>query len=398
MALAGNQSLLKKINLMALARHVAHTPGLSRIELSKATGLTKSTVSVLVQELIDTGFLIENNQLPSTGNLGRRPTPLYLDEERLMIFGVDLSVEHIYIIAATLTGKIVESTYCPLETSDVSSVLQILAKAVAKLRKHPKLKRRSLLGIGVGVPGSVRNPEGIIALAPNLRWREIAFLEQFSNALEKENIKDIPLYVGNDYNAAALSEYEFGPHPLPDPLLYVGLGVGIGAGIIAHNRLFLGAQGFAGEVGHMIINEQGTECACGRFGCAETLIGQRALSQKLHAPQGQLISIEELKARLAQKDPSTLKAVQEAGSALGLLLQNLWTAFNPGRIVLGGPLCELGTAFLNPAYQTLERYTQAAMLPAPEIEISQFGKHSIAMGGTALVRHPLLHPFKHGIA
>lgn len=395
MALAGNQSLLKKINRMALVRQIAHKPGLSRIELSKQTGLTKSTVSVLVQELIETGWLIEETQFPPTGALGRRPTPLYLNTTRLMILGVDLSVEHVQVVATTLTGEVIAYDQQPLEDNRPDAAVHQLSRIIAKVLVLPILKRRTLLGIGVGVPGVVRNPEGLVTLAPNLRWRKVPLLKLLTNTFEQDDLPDVPIHIENDYNAAALGEYEFGIRPLPDPLLYLGVGVGIGAGIIVHNRLFLGAQSFAGEVGHTILNESGSACSCGRRGCAETFVGLQALTCRLSPDSDTLITIEEIKRRLSQKDVRTEKVLSEAGHYLGVLLQNLWTSFNPGKIVLGGPVCTLGDALLNATYATFDRYAKACGLPTPQIELTRYGCRAISIGAAALVRHPLLHPFEH---
>jgi predicted NBD/HSP70 family sugar kinase len=232
----------------------------------------------------------------------------------------------------------------------------------------------------------------VVKLAPNLPWRDVAFQTNFSQELALLGVSGLRIQVQNDYDVAALSEYEFSEAPLPDPLIYLGLGVGVGAGIIVRDRLFLGADGFAGEVGHSILQLEGPVCSCGRKGCAETFVGQRAISTQITGNAGDLLSVETMRQLLERQDEAALLAVRRAGHHLGVLIQNLWTYFNPGRIVLGGPLCELGAPFLEAADFCLERYSHDCGMPLPEINLSRFGSHSVAVGAAALVKHVLLRP------
>ena len=202
----------------------------------------------------------------------------------------------------------------------------------------------------------------------------------------------MPVHVQNDYDVAALSEYEFSVESVPDPLICLGLGVGVGAGIIVRDRLFLGAEGYAGEVGHSILQIEGPVCSCGRKGCAETFIGLRAISAQISGSAGDVLSVETIRGLLERNDEAALLAARRAGHYLGVLIQNVWTYFNPGRIVLGGPTCELGAPFLDAAYSCLDRYAQDCGLQLPEIRLSRFGSRSIAVGAAALVKHALLHP------
>jgi predicted NBD/HSP70 family sugar kinase len=393
MTITGDQSLLRESNRMALARAIQRTPGLSRAELAKETGLTKSTVSLLVQDLIDEGWLRETG-VQATGSIGRRPTPLFLDGVRLAMIGAEVSVESASISALTvsLTGDVINGASEPLPSTQPAAVIDRLAQLIASLVAQAQADGRRLLGIGVGVPGAVLDKQGVVKLAPNFPWRDVAFQSDLAQQLASIGVAGLRVQVQNDYDVAALSEYEFGADPVPDPLIYLGLGVGVGAGIIVRDRLFLGAEGFAGEVGHSILQLEGPVCSCGRKGCAETFIGQKAISTQIFGHAGEIMPVATMRHLLERNDEAAILAVRRAGHYLGVLIQNLWTCFNPARIVLGGPLCELGATILDAARSCLERYAADCGLQLPEIKLSRFGSRSVAVGAAALVKHVLLRP------
>jgi len=391
MTITGDQSLMREINRMALVRAIQRVPGLSRAELAKETGLTKSTVSLLVQDLIEEGWLREAD-VQTTGAIGRRPTPLFLDGDRLAMIGAEVSIEQISVLTVSLTGDVIDELVEPLPGIQPSVVIKRLAHLIASLVEKARSDGRHLLGIGVGVPGAVLDKFGVVKLAPNFPWRDIAFQTELAQELSALDVPGIRIQVQNDYDVAALSEYEFGSSPLPDPLIYLGVGVGVGAGIIVRDRLFLGAEGFAGEVGHSILQLEGPVCSCGRKGCAETFIGQRAISTQIVGHAGEILPVETIRQLLEHNDAATILAARRAGHYLGVLIQNIWTYFNPGRIVLGGSMCELGAPFLDAARLCLDRYAENCGLQLPEIQLSRYGARSVAVGAAALIKHALLRP------
>jgi predicted NBD/HSP70 family sugar kinase len=170
----------------------------------------------------------------------------------------------------------------------------------------------------------------------------------------------------NEADTAALSEYEFAGGEEVDSLIFVTCDVGVGAGIVLNDRLFTGQQGMAGEIGHSILQIDGPVCSCGRRGCAEAFFGSRALS------------------RLAQPE--------RGGVFLGVVLQNLWTTFSPGALVIGGPSCERYPDIVRVASETLRDYAASAGMPAPQVRPARYGLLASAVGAAALVLHHELRP------
>lgn len=386
----GHQPLLKDINRMALVRYLCAKPGLSRADLASAVGLTKSTVTMLVRELLAEGWLIER-EIVATGDLGRRPTPLFIDPARLLLLGAELGVDSVRVVATSLTGDVLARAVTSHGSSkSAKTCVGNLAAAMLKVRKQLDEHEHRIIGIGVGLPGGVDEARGTLNFAPNLQWRDVPVGSMLVEKLADSTLAGIPLYLQNDADVAAIGEMEFNPSQTANPLLYLSINQGVGAGVIVDDHLLTGSRGFAGEVGHIVLQINGPQCSCGRRGCAEALIGTRAM---LHsAGSDKAPPIGEIERRLEERDGDTVRAVKKAGSFLGLLLQNLASAYDPRCIVLGGCVVDLGDIFLDPARKTLNDYASAANLEPPTVQVSRFGADAVAVGAAALARYRLTRP------
>lgn len=337
---ACGQQLLKRINRMVLVRQLCARPGMSRADLANEIGLTKSTVSILVRDLLAEGWLMERDVV-ATGDMGRRPTPLYIDPRRKLLIGADLGVDSLRIVATSLTGS-VQARYASTCERGLSASDRIAELALEML--HQQVDRdQQVLGIGIGLPGGVSLSGDVVVFAHNLGWRDAPFAALLPVELDRTSLAGMPLIVQNEADAAALGELAFNAAARADPLLYVSINQGLGADLIVSDRQLTGRRGYAGEVGHMVLQRGGRRCSCGRRGCAEALIATRA-TQRGHGRAVLQRPVNEVLALLAEKDPATLRSVISAGHHLGMLLLNLATAYDPACIVLGGSVLDLGDA------------------------------------------------------
>lgn len=365
----GGQAQLKRGNRMALIRQLRVHPGLSRVDLANALGLTKSTVSALARELIDEGWLLEREVLV-TGDIGRRPTPLFVDPTRLLLLGTQVGIGHVRVVLTSLTGEILQARSAGYDTGlDVEACLLELTRTMLAVAARRGASQR-IIGIGVGLPGGVDQARDQLVFAPHVHWHQVPFGALLREALQGTPLSGVPVFMQNDADVAALGETEFNPSPIADPLLLVLVGEGVGAGLVVGGRLLTGARGLAGEVGHMVLQIDGPLCSCGRRGCAEALIGNRALMQQ----------------------DGDAPDLAKAGQYLGVLLQNLAVAYDPACIVLGGSAMALGDALLAPVRATLQLYAQAARLPEPTLRVARFGADAIAVGAAALAGYSLTQP------
>lgn len=369
---AGGQAKLKRGNRLAIIRQLRKRPGQSRVDLANALDLTKSTVSALARELIDEGWLLER-EVRVTGDVGRRPTPLFVDPTRLLLLGAQVGIGVVRVVLTSLTGEVLAARSAAYDTGlAVEACILALTRTMLAVAARCG-KAQQIIGIGVGLPGGVDQARDQLVFAPHVHWHQVPFGALLREALQATPLSGLPVFMQNDADVAALGETEFNPAPIADPLLLVLVGEGVGAGLVVGGRLLTGARGLAGEVGHMVLQIDGPPCSCGRHGCAEALIGNRALLRQDGAAQ----------------DPP---AVARAGRYLGVLLQNLAVAYDPACIVLGGQAVALGDALLGPVRETLKQYAQAARLPEPTLRVARFGADAIAVGAAALAGYRLTQP------
>jgi predicted NBD/HSP70 family sugar kinase len=388
--ITGDQSLLKRINRMALVRLVKAQPGMSRVDLAKRTGLTKTTVGMLVQELIDEGWLRQNAPSEAQG-VGRRPLPITLDSGRMGLLGADLGVDYLNVVACNLQGELLFSRRVAYRHGEVARSVKSLAALVARAHAVLVEQRRRPLGLGVGVPGMLDVEGGLLRFAPNLGWHDVRLGALLQERLAEVGCGGLPVSVMNEAKAAALSEYVFGAEHHTGPLVYLSMGVGLGAGIVLDDRLYLGNDGLAGEVGHTILQKDGPRCSCGRLGCAETFVSQRAISRDATGKDRPVLSVDALAERVARGDRSTVRAAQKAGQYLGLVLQNLGNTLNPAVVVLGGPLCQLGAVFLDTAVKQMEAAAGKYDSPRQSVRTCRFGLDACALGAAGSVFQRHLH-------
>ena len=394
----GDQRFVKAINRMALLRLLRDEPGISRAVLAERSGLTKSTVSLLAKELIDEGWLREDD-IAVTGSLGRRPTPLRLDGRGMALIGAELGTDCIRVVSVSLHGEVLEASDVPLrDRAPDAACHQLVELVTAQSAKVTRAGAR-LLGVGVGLPGAVDTVSGILEFAPNIGWRKVEVGKRLAAELEMARLGDVPVYCQNEADLAAIGETEFGTRPPDDPLVYVSCSVGVGAGIVLNGALFTGATGSAGEVGHTTLHVDGLRCSCGRRGCAEAYVGLKAVARVAGFLRDGEVDRAGLAADLAKpRAQKTRKAFAEAGDALGVLLQNIWTTFNPKTIVLGGEAMTLGGAhFLDAATARLAGFAKDAQLPAPALRVARYGDLATVVGGAAFALHALLRPYGQGL-
>lgn len=392
--ITGDQRFVKSLNRMALLRLLRDESGLSRVDLANRSGLTKSTISLITKELIDEGWLMEDGA-QATGALGRRPTPLRLDGRHLVLIGSELGPDTIRVVATSIRGEVLEMNQSALRSKDPDAACHQLVEMVTAHAAKVKRGKASLLGIGVGLPGSVDPVSGVLQVAPNIGWRNVQVGKRLAAEMAAAGLASVPVYYQNEADLAAVGESEFGQRPVEDPLVYVSCGVGVGSGIILNDSLFTGASGSAGEIGHTTMVVDGRQCSCGRLGCAESYAGLKAIAADAGClAKGGLVDRMALKSLMVARSPKARDAFAMAGNVLGVLLQNVWTTFNPQVIVLGGETVALGGEhFLDAAIGRLELFAQAAGLPAPAVRVARYGEGATAVGGAAYALHSLLRPY-----
>lgn len=234
---------------------------------------------------------------------------------------------------------------------------------------------------GVGVPGFISRPEGVVERSPNLRFLDGAPLER-----DLAVAAGLPLAVENDANAAALGEYRALPRPRPASFVHLTLGSGVGAGIVLAGRLYRGSSGFAAELGHLLVNGRGRPCGCGNSGCAESECSEAGIvaSYRERTGTAEALSSRQVFDRLQGGDPAAAGAFRRAGRFLGVLLAQIVYALNPSHISIGGGVAAAGEALLAPAREELARRVVPRALAGTVLAAARLGNGAGMAGAAAL--------------
>jgi len=393
-----DQGLIRKLNTAVLLDALRRFAPLSRAELASRTGLNRSTVSIIVNNLIEEG-LIQETYLQNC-KVGRPGMMLELNPKGGFAIGIELGVDFISIILTDFIARVQwREQVCSDPNEDQITILDRAATLTQHALDYGLSQGLRPLGIGVGVPGLVDLRQGKLIFAPNLHWNNVPLRLIWSQHF------NLPIFVENEANAAALGEYYFGAAQGVDSFIYLSAGIGLGAGIVLDGKLFRGSNGYASEVGHMTVDPNGELCGCGKRGCWETQVGPRAVLRRVRktlesgVPSAlcdlvesdlERISFESVVQAAGQGDSVALGALQEVGERLGVGVANLVNVFNPELIVLGGAL-NLASTILLPIVERLIR--ENALTPACEnvrVSASAHGIDACLMGAVALVLDDIL--------
>lgn len=264
------------------------------------------------------------------------------------------------------------------------------AALIDQLRGIVSAARRDhgVAAAGVGVPGFLSRPAGVVERSPNMRFLDGAPLERDLAAAVK-----LPLRVENDANAAALGEYLALEGERPDPFVHLTLGSGIGSGIVVGGALLRGACGLAGELGHLLVSPAGRPCGCGNRGCAETESSAAGIvaSYREYAGDGGDLDAAGVYARLQRGDGAARRAFDRAGRFLGVLLAQIVYALNPGAVSVGGGVAAAGEALLAPARAELARRVVPLAAAATRVAAARLGNGAGCAGAAALARDAVRH-------
>lgn len=396
-----DQAFVRETNLTLVLRLIHSQAPISRAQLAMITGLNKSTVSSLVDELLDQKLVHEIGN--TSGGAGRPATMLEINSQVGNIIGVELGVDFVSVAVTDFMGNIL---WRKREDADPDANQEKMIEQTLRIVKEAMLvgkkKNQRFLGLGLVTPGTVNIKEGTLIFAPNLHWRNVPFGKIFS---EQTKLK---IYVENDANAAAIGEHLFGTARQCQDFLFVFAGVGIGGGLYLNGRLYRGNNGYAGEIGHFPITAEPSQtvCHCGNRGCWETYANQYSIIQrvqarlevkrtsiipKLMAEQNSGLTIPLIKQAADAGDKEAIDSFAEAGLAMGQGFAGLINIFNPKKIILGGPLSIAGEYLLPDIKEAVKRHSMPETGQQVEVLLSPFGPDASLIGAIAIVADDILN-------
>ncbi|MCW2601785.1 MAG: ArsR family transcriptional regulator [Frankiales bacterium] len=384
----GSQSALRQSNQQRIIAALLASGSDTQAGLARQTGLSTATVSNIVRVLSDKG-LVTTEQVTSSG---RRALSVSLAGRGAVAVGMDFGRTHTRVIVSSLDYQLIEERVIesPLGQS-FQLGLDAAATLLATMLAEVGLPRSAVIGVGVGIPGSIDARTGQIAEGNVLpEWAGAS-----REALEKR--LKVPVYLDNDANLGALAEVTWGPHAGTSNLVFVKIATGIGAGLIINGVQFRGSIGVTGEIGHTQILDHGLLCRCGNRGCLETVASTAMMLEVLSRSPGRASTAADIVERALDNDRAVLHVLEDAGIAIGRSLANIANFLNPETIVIGGPLADTGELLLGPIRRGLRRFSLPVLQDATTLVMSSLGDKAEALGAAALVLHqPESHSFAMG--
>ncbi len=368
---------------------------ISRAETARLTGLTRSTVSEIVSDLMDQGLIHETGFGQSQG--GKNPILLGLVEDSRWLIGLNLAQHQFRGAVVNLRGKLRGVWSLPVNDTDwdgdaaLRLVYQILDQIIDET-KQP------LSGIGVGAPGLINTSEGMVVNAVNLHWKAFPLAHLLQERYH------LPVQILNDCQAAAIGEKTYGRHSMEGGnLVLINVHHGIGAGIIINGTIFRGDGGFAGEIGHVVVVEEGGElCSCGRRGCLETVASARAVIRQARQSiecradsslprDPAAITLEAIETAFRAGDPLSRELVLKAARYLGMIISSMVGALNIQRIILQGDMTRFGALWLDTVRESMMLYSLDWPLQKTSVEIGQLGENAVVLGAAAVFANNYSH-------
>lgn len=367
---------------------------ISRADLARRTGLSRSSISAIVSDLFSTGLVRETGAGNSSG--GRRPILLGFDDEALAIVGVDMGATHIAVAVTNLRAEVKawRSESCPVRDNP-ERALTLMCELIDSALAEASIEKEQLIGIGVAAPSPVE-PDEPTHLSPIVlpKWRGISPVERLESAY------GVPVGMDNDANLGALAEQWWGAGQDGRDLAYVKVATGVGAGLIIHGDIYHGTAGIAGEIGHIPVDATAGRCICGLEGCLNLRIGTDALIKRVHSlrdehPNSTLprrgLSVSRIVEEAFEGDRLARTVVEEAGHHLAIGVAALLNLLNPATVVFGGSLTRASELLLQPLRNTLGKQTPSASVKRSHLVISALGIEGTARGAATLVLRAALN-------
>lgn len=363
----------------------------TRSDLVAATGLTRSTMAGLVSELAELG-LIDEVSSAATGRPGR-PSPLVrLVPGAVAALGIDVSVTRLAVGLVGLDGRTI--SVVEREGDRTAESPEATADAVAEMARRIGVGSDGapmLVGVGVAVPGLVRQRDAHVVIAPNLGWSDVAFAELVASAIDGLIGIEVDVNIGNEADLGAMAEARFGAGRRARNLLYVHGDIGVGGAIVVDGTRLPGFSGYAGEIGHMAVNPNGTRCRCGSYGCWETEIGERVLLERAGLdPNGGNVCVEALTAAAENGDERALAALAENGRWIGTGLAGLINVLDPELVVIGGLFGPLMRFMSGALHDELAARRFGPDERVPPVVVAELGVDALLIGAAELALAPAI--------
>lgn len=368
------RQLTKNHNRDLVLKLIIDNQAISRADIARETKLTRTTVSDVVSGLILEGLVQEVGQAESKG--GKPSILISLVPNSRYLIGINLTQDKFIGSIVNLRGEIKKTVEVLVESSDREPALQQVYHILDELLRS---EWKPVIGIGVGTPGLINTRDGILINSVNLDWHDLPLARLIGERY------GLPVSLLNDSQAAAIGEFVYGQPGSGNNLIVVTVQHGVGAGILINGQIFQGDGGGAGEIGHIVVQEGGELCRCGRRGCLETVASARAVTQHVQE-RGHLsapVHFDAVERAYRAGDPVARAAVLEAGSYLGRALGSLVGVLNIETIILTGDMLRFGEDWLEAVRRSMQETALARMTQQTRVVFGRLDYRATILGASA---------------
>ncbi|MDO4345184.1 MAG: ROK family transcriptional regulator [Eubacteriales bacterium] len=371
-----HQMVIKMNNKSRILTELWKNSPISRSNLAKLTGLNKATITNLVKELDEEGYIAEVGRQSS--RVGRASDLIMFNDEIGMCCGVAISTYNIRVILCDAYARTLWRSDWAFERSgQPQTIMERIASEIKKgIDEIDGSKKRKLRGIGIGLPSLVERESGVMYGTPNIvNWSNIPVKDFFARRFQ------VPVFLDTISNNAVIGEKWFGAAQNDDNVIYLSIGQGIGAGILTNGRLYSGAGGYAGDISHMVIDPSGPVCPCGKRGCWEVMGTTYTLM-----PQ----TIDELTEKADMRDIHAIEVLGSIGRSIGIGVANLVRVLNPSLVLIGGSMARAGKWIMNPCVNQMKTELWTYVFDGMNVRFSELGDDSGVIGSATRVIEAML--------
>ena len=373
------------------------TTGISRTDLAEEMGLTRAAVTLIVNDLLENGVILEaeSRAIPN----GRPPVVLEINPKRGLVAAVDMGATHVNIALADFSAKIIEETSFPFDIKQGPQVcLAEVRRILQELLDRYGISISEIMAVGVGVPGPVIKDAGMVMSPPIMPgW------DRYPIRKTLEEAWGCPVSLNNDAELGALGEWAYGAGRGEKNLAFIKVGSGIGAGLIINQQIYGGTTGSAGEIGHITIEENGPLCTCGNHGCMEAFAGGNAIAiqarKMVQSGKRTLLSnipLENITAREVAEsarrgDLPSQEIIMRAGTFIGIAIAGVVNLFNPSAVIIGGGVAQAGDLLTTSIRQAVRDRSLHASEQSVHITTAMLGQRSSLIGATVQAINIAIH-------
>jgi glucokinase-like ROK family protein len=395
-----NIELMKDYNKKSVLKIIQNRGPISRAEIANMIDLSRPSVSGIVSQLMDEGWIRELTT--EKNERGRKPRPLEIDPNSKFAIGVEIGAFKVRVIVCNLHAIIVESeSFSMNQESSAMDVLDKICRIVNEKKRLYQGENKQVIGIGIGMHGAVDPIKGVALFAPNLGWKNM----DLKDYIEKNT--ELLTIIENDCNSSALGELWFGHGLGEDKFITVLVDYGIGSSIINDGKIYRGVHHIAGQIGHITVDEDGPKCTCGNYGCLEVMASEPAIIKQLkkrirlgersiltqNTDDMSKIEIKDIYTAAKNGDKLSQDVIERAGRYLGLGFANLINLFDPKFLIIGGGIVEVADIVV-PIIKDIIRIKvmgdEAKEIP---ILVSSFGQNLYSIGAATLVIEKEINSF-----